>query len=93
MLGWWGLGSLSYYQYFQPAENTKLQKEALPATVKRRKLAGLGHVTRHDSLSKAILSGHLGEWATQWSAEEMLNGQRQRVSIPVHARSGHKGDL
>ena len=25
------------------------------------------------------LSGHLGEWVTPWSAEEMLDGQRQRV--------------
>ena len=28
-------------------------------------------------------SGHLGGWATPWSAEEMLNGQHQRVSIPA----------
>ena len=27
-------------------------------------------------------SGHLGEWATPWSAEEMMDGQRQRVDIP-----------
>ena len=49
--------SLSYHQNFQPAENIKLQKEALPTTVKRRKLAWFGHVTRHDSLSKTILQG------------------------------------
>ena len=51
--------SLSHYQYFQPAENTELQKEALPATVKRRKLAWFGHITRHDSLSKTILRATL----------------------------------
>ena len=50
--------SLSY-QNFQPAENIKLQKEALPTTVKRRKLAWFGHVTRHDILSKIILQGTL----------------------------------
>ena len=39
------------------------------------------HVTRHDSLQNRA-SGHLGEWATPWSVEEMLNGQHQRVEIP-----------
>ena len=58
-------------------------QEPLPATVKRRKLARFGHVTRHDSLSKTILSGHLGEWATLWSAEEMMDGQHQSVGIPA----------
>ena len=33
------------------------QQEPLLATVKRRKLAWFGHVTRHDSLSKTILQG------------------------------------
>ena len=28
-----------------------------------------------------------------WSAEEMLDGQRQRVDIPAHARAAHKGLL
>ncbi|GFS20303.1 endonuclease-reverse transcriptase [Elysia marginata] len=32
-------------------------QEPLLATVKRRKLAWFGHVTRHDSLSKTILQG------------------------------------
>ena len=45
------------------------------ATVKKRNLAWFGHVTRHDSLSTTILQGHLGGWATPWSAEEMLDGQ------------------
>ena len=39
-------------------------QEPLLATVKRRKLAWFGHVTRHDSLSKTTL---------QVSAEEMLD--------------------
>ena len=54
-------------------------------TVKRRKLACFGRVTRHDSLSRTIHQGHLGGWATLWSAEEMLNGQHQRVGILAHA--------
>ena len=41
-------------------------QEPLLATVKRQKLACFGHVTRHDSLSKTIPSGHLGGWATPW---------------------------
>ena len=32
-------------------------QEPLLATVKRRKLAWFGHVTRHDSLPKTILQG------------------------------------
>ena len=38
-------------------------------------------------------SGHLGGWATQLSAEDMLDGQHQRVDIPAHARTAHKGLL
>ena len=36
-------------------------------------------------------SGYLGGWATPWSVEEMLDGQHQRVDIPAHARTAHKG--
>ena len=36
-------------------------------------------------------SGHLGGLATPWSAEEMLDGQHQRVDIPAHARAAHTG--
>ena len=43
--------------------------------------------------SETILQGTLGGWATPWSAEEMLDGQHQRVDIPVHARAAHKGLL
>ena len=31
--------------------------------------------------------GHLGEWATPWSAGEMLHGHYQRVDIPAHVRT------
>ena len=34
-------------------------------------------------------SGHLGHWL----AEEMLDGQRQRVDIPAYAKTAHKGLL
>ena len=60
-------------------------QEPLLATVARQKLAWFGHVTRHDSLCKTILGG----WATPGSAEEMLDGQRQRVDIPAHVRTAH----
>ena len=35
--------------------------------------------------------GHLGEWTTPSSAEEMLNGQCQRVDVPARARTAHDG--
>ena len=38
-------------------------------------------------------SGHLGGWATPWSAEEMVDGQHQRVDIPAHAIAANKGLL
>ena len=38
-------------------------------------------------------SGHLGGWVTPWSEEEMLDGQHQRVDIPAHAKTAHKGLL
>ena len=36
---------------------------------------------------------HLGEWATPWWVEKMLDGQHQRVDIPAHARTANKGLL
>ena len=65
----------------------------LQATVQRRKLAWYRHVKRHDSLSQNHPSRYLGGWATPWSAEEMLDGQHQRVDISTHARAAHKGLL
>ena len=38
-------------------------------------------------------SGHLGWWATPWSAQEMLDEQYQQVDITNHARAAHKGLL
>ena len=38
-------------------------------------------------------SRHLGGWATTWSAEEMPDGQHQRVDISDHTRTAHKGLL
>ena len=68
-------------------------QEPLLATLKRRKLAWFGLVTRHDSLSKTHPSGHRERWATLRAAEEMLNGQRQRLDIPARARSADNGFL
>ena len=36
-------------------------------------------------------SGHLGGWATPWSAEEKLDGQHQRMDIPAHVRTTYNG--
>ena len=66
-------------------------QDPLLATVRRRKLPWFGHVTRHDSFFQNHSSGHIGEWVTPWSAEELLNGQRERVGIPVHTRTAHNG--
>ena len=66
-------------------------QEPLLVTLERQKLAWFGHVTRHPSLSKTTLSRHLGGWATSWSAEGMLDGQHQKVDVPAHARTAHKG--
>ena len=57
-------------------------QEPFLATVKRWKLAWIGRVIRHDSLSKSIIQGD--GWATLWSAEEMLDGQGQRIDVPVY---------
>ena len=62
--------------------------EPFLAIVKRMKLAWFGHFTRYDSLS-----GHLGGWATPWSAEEMLDGQLERVDIIAYATTVHNGIL
>ena len=38
-----------------------------------------------------LAQGTLERRTTPWSAEEILDGQRQRVDIPAHARTAHKG--
>ena len=38
-------------------------------------------------------SGHFWGRETSWLAEEMLDGQHQRVDIPAHARTAHINDL
>ena len=63
------------------------------STVRRRNLAWFRHVSRQDGLSKTILQGNLGGWAMPRSAEEMLDGQQQRVDISAHAGAAHKGLL
>ena len=34
-----------------------------------------------------------GGWAMPWLAEKMMDGQHQRVDIPTHVRTAHKGLL
>ena len=67
-------------------------QKSLLVTVKRRKLAWFGGVTPRQSLQNHP-SGHFGGWATPWSAEEMLDGQHQRVDISYHAITAHNGLL
>ena len=68
-------------------------QEPLLTTVKRWKCAWFGHVTCHDSLSKTTLQGTLTCGRHPGMAEEMLDGQHQRVDIPAQARAAHKGLL
>ena len=64
-------------------------QEPLLATVRRRKLAWFGHVTRHDSLSKTIIQGTMEGGRRRGR----LDGQHQRVDIPAHAKTARKGLL
>ena len=36
-------------------------------------------------------SEHPGSWAKPWSADEMLDGQRQRMDVLAHATTAHDG--
>ena len=45
------------------------------------------------SLVTTTSPGHLGGWATPWSAEDMMDGQHQRVDIIAHAGTAQKGLL
>ena len=57
--------------------------------MKEPKLAWFGHVTRHDNLSKTILQDTLeGE-----RRGGNVDGQHQRVDIPAHTITVHKGLL
>ena len=85
----------SVISYFEHKTNDWVQskiiflvgpREPLLATVKRRKLAGFGHVTRHDSLSKTILQDTL----EGGRRHEMVDGQHQTVDIHAHATAAHK---
>ena len=58
-------------------------REPLQATVKRQKLALFRHVTCQNSLSKTILQGTLGGQVLPWSTEDMLDGQCQKVDMPM----------
>ena len=59
-------------------------QELLLATVKRRKLAGFGHATQHDSFSKIILQGisgggrRLGRQRKYW-----MDNTKEWTSLPM----------
>ena len=57
----------------------------------RDKLAWFWHIAHYNSFCKT--PGHLGGWATSWSAEEMLDWQHQRMGALAHAGTGHDGLL
>ena len=60
---------------------------------KQWKLVWFGHVTRHSSLSKTILQGTLeGRWH-HGQQSKIIDGQRQTVDIPTHARTAHDDEL
>ena len=68
-------------------------QEPLLATGNRRNLAWFGICQTPRQPLQNHPSGHLGGWATPWSVEEMLDGQHEKVDIPAHARTAHKGLL
>ena len=63
-------------------------EETLPATVKPCMVQAC-HTLQQPLQNHP--SGHLGGWATPWSAEEMPDGQRQRVDIPCPCQNCSKG--
>ena len=60
-------------------------QEPLLATVKRRKLAWFGHVTRNDSLSKTILQGTLEDGQRRGRQRKCWMDNVQRADVPAHA--------
>ena len=59
----------------------------------RRTETWMVHACHVQWLLQCYLPWHLGRWATPWLADEMLDGQHQRVDIPTHARNAHRGLL
>ena len=59
-------------------------QEPLLATVKRQKLAWLGLVTCHDSLSKSIPRGTLEcRWCCGWQKKCWINSIKEWTSLPM----------
>ena len=59
-------------------------QEPLLATVKRRKLAWFGHITRHDSLFKTILQGTLeGGRRCGWQRKCWMENNKEWTSLPM----------
>ncbi|KAH3694190.1 hypothetical protein DPMN_081630 [Dreissena polymorpha] len=52
--------------------------------VNRQNLAWFGHVTRNESLCKAVLHGHARGTSTSMPSEEQLDGQCETVNISSH---------
>ena len=57
-------------------------QEPLLATVKRRKLAWFGHVTRVTASAKQSFRTPWG-WMTPWSTEKILDDAREWTSMPL----------
>ena len=59
-------------------------QEPFLATVKKRKLALFGHITRHNSLSKTILQGILeGGQCCGWQRKCWLDNMKEWTSLPM----------
>ena len=57
------------------------------ATVERRKLAWVGYVTRHDSLSKTILRGTLeGGRRRGWQTKCWMDNIKEWTSLPMRRK-------
>ena len=70
------------------ARNPKLAK--IPGV---RLGVGRNSVVTSSPHPSSSVADKLGGRETRWSAEEMLDGLRQRLDIPAHARTANKGLL
>ncbi|KAH3735122.1 hypothetical protein DPMN_041584 [Dreissena polymorpha] len=55
--------------------------------VNRQNLAWFGHVTRNESLCKAVLHGHARGKSTSMPSEEQLDGQCETLIFSSHGRN------
>ena len=66
-------------------------QESLLETVKRRKRALFGHVTRYDSLPEVILQDTLEGGRGSGRKRKRLMDNVKRVDIPTHERTAYNG--